>query len=451
MEKLIKELMDLVADYEVQYKNMIYKAFLFAAKYHDGVYRDSGDTYVTHPLEVAISLAKMKEDADTICAGLLHDTIEDTNLTEEEITKEFNPEVASLVSGVTKISNTNFSSANEARIFNYRKLIMSLTKDVRIIIIKLYDRLHNMRTLEYKSEAKQKSIAYETIEIYVPLANYIGAYKLKNELEDISLKYLQPEDYNSIFAERKLLYEKEEKTLMEMLTKINNALMDNGIPNETKLGIRNIYSIYKRKGNARPLNSMPNIFSIKIAVDDILSCYTSVGVIHGLYFPINNRFIDLIAAPRHNTYRSLHTTIKSPSNLLVQAQIGDRNQRIIADYGLTAYWRLNPNDVRERMQNTMSKEFQFYGSIQEIDKKFNDNAAFLEKIKEELFSKYIRVYTNDGISYAIKKNTPIENFLSSLGIDKKDEPILINGALYKPGYNLQDEDQISFGIQFKRV
>ena len=270
MNKLtIDDLLNLVKSYNPDEMEIIKRAYYYADNLHSGQKRQSGEPYITHPLNVAYILASMHADRDTICAGLLHDTLEDTHITKEDISHDFNPEIASLVDGVTKISKLNFSTKQEQNVANTRKIITGITSDVRIIIIKLADRLHNMRTMEYKTEFKQKENSLETMDIFVPLAYYIGAYRIKSELEDLSLRYLKPDIYMNLFEKNKKIEEENRSLLLEMKYKIENILKDNNIPNEIKVRTKNIYGIYKRLHDGEKLSDIHDLFSLKIMVDEI--------------------------------------------------------------------------------------------------------------------------------------------------------------------------------------
>ena len=269
----IDNLLELVEMYNQDDLDKIRKAYEMADNLHKGQVRQSGEPYISHPLNVAYILAEMNADSDTLCAALLHDTLEDTNITKEEIAFEFNDEVAKLVDGVTKISKMNFSSKKDQNMANTRKIITSITEDVRIIIIKLADRLHNMRTLEFKSEFKQKENSLETMEIFVPLAYYIGAYRIKSELEDISLKYLKPDTYKSIEEKKIIIEEDSSKCLKDMLVTISNMLDSKEIPKEIKVRTKNIYGIYKRLISGHKLSDIHDLLALKIMVDNIEHCY----------------------------------------------------------------------------------------------------------------------------------------------------------------------------------
>ena len=284
-EITLNNLLEKINNYSTKDINQVKKAYEYAALSHEGQYRQSGEPYISHPLEVAIILSEMHADADTICAGLLHDTLEDTNATKEEIAQEFNKEVANLVDGVTKLSKLNFSSKNDQNMANTRKIITGITSDVRIIIVKLADRLHNMRTLEYKTEFKQKENSMETMDIFVPLAYYIGAYRIKSELEDLSLKYLYPDKYKKIEEIKVKIEIDSNKCLHEMLDTINNILKDNSIPNEIKVRTKNIYGIYKNLNEGNKISDIHDLLSLKIMVDSISNCYQTLGLIHSKYHP----------------------------------------------------------------------------------------------------------------------------------------------------------------------
>ena len=276
---------------------LIKKAYDYASYFHSGQKRQSGEDYIIHPLNVAYILSNMHSDTDTICASLLHDTLEDTSITKEDIAHEFNDTIANLVDGVTKISKLNFLSKEEQNLANTRKIITGMMNDVRIIIIILADRLHNMRTLEYKSNFKQKENSLETMEIFVPLAYYIGQYRIKSELEDISFSYLKPNTYKRVLDAK------------NKLEKDNYSYLEEKIINEIKIRTKNIYGIYKRMKETGNIYKVHDLFALKIMIDEIDNCYRTLGVVHSLYHPINNKFKDYISTPKTNLYQSLHTTV----------------------------------------------------------------------------------------------------------------------------------------------
>ena len=449
MNKLtIDDLLNLVKSYNPDEVENIKRAYYYADNLHSGQKRQSGEPYITHPLNVAYILAEMHADRDTVCAGLLHDTLEDTHITKEDISHDFNPEIAALVDGVTKISKLNFSTKQEQNVANTRKIITGITSDVRIIIIKLADRLHNMRTLEYKTEFKQKENSLETMDIFVPLAYYIGAYRIKSELEDLSLKYLKPDMYRQI-EERKIKLEQTSSyCLTEMLSKIEHLLKDNNIPNEIKVRTKNIYGIYKRLSEGHKLSDIHDLLALKIMVDNVENCYRTLGMIHSEYHPINDKFKDYICNPKTNMYRSLHTTVFGPDDKLVQTQIRTFDMDRVASFGLTAYWDEQKGKARDVMQEDLKQKFQFFKSLTEINSMFGDNQQFVKQVKSELFADKVYVYTTKGdiielprgstpIDFAYKIHTDIGNTM--VGVFVNDEYVPID-------YILQNKDRVRIVI-----
>ena len=451
---ILQDLIDKLNEYNREEVEVIKKAYEYAKKLHEGQYRQSGEPYINHPLNVAYILADMHADRDTICAGLLHDVLEDTEITKEDIAHDFNQNVANLVDGVTKLSKMNFSSKQDQNLANTRKIITGITEDVRIIIIKLADRLHNMRTLQFKSEFKQKENALETMEIFVPLAYYIGAYRIKSELEDLSLRYLKPDMYKKI-EERKLKIEEDSNgCLQEMLLKIQAMLNDKNIPNEIKVRTKNIYGIYKRLSEGQKLADIHDLLALKIMVDEVANCYFALGMIHEEYHPINNKFKDYICNPKTNMYRSLHTTVFGPDDRLVQTQIRTFAMDKVASFGLTAYWDVEKGNARDVMQEDLKSKFQFFKSLTEINSMFGDNQQFVNQVKCELFSDKVYVYTTRGdiielpkgatpIDFAYKIHTDIGNTM--VGVFVNDEYVPIDYVLKNKDRVRIVTDDLSYG------
>ena len=443
----IDDLMLIIESYNQSEGDKIKKAYEYAKELHKGQYRQSGEEYITHPLNVAYILALMHADSDTVCAGLLHDTIEDTNTTKEEIEKLFNKDIANLVDGVTKLAKMNFSSKEEQNYANTRKIITSITTDVRIIIIKLADRLHNMRTLEYKTPFKQKENALETMEIFVPLAYYIGAYQIKNELEDLSLKYLKPDVYKTIEEKRLNIEIDANDCLLEMLSKIGSMLNDKRIHNSIKIRIKNIYGIYKQLNAGNKLSDIHDLLALKIMVDEIEDCYRALYFVHMNYKPINDKFRDYICNPKTNMYSSLHTTVFGPDNRLVQAQIRTFKMNNIDTYGLATYWdinNINKNNARNIMQEEVKNKYQFFKSLTEIDAMFSDNSEFVSKVKSELFTDKIYVYNSNGEIIELPKgSTPID-FAYMFCEDKANMMIavVVNDEYVPIDYELKNQDRV---------
>ena len=450
----INDLLINLSEYNPDAISDVKKAYDYASYLHNGQVRQSGDPYISHPLNVAYILSEMHADCDTVCAGLLHDTLEDTNIKKEDIAHDFNQNVANLVDGVTKLSKMNFSSKQDQNYANTRKIITGITDDVRIIIIKLADRLHNMRTLEFKSEFKQKENSLETMEIFVPLAYYIGAYRIKSELEDLSLKYLKPDVYKRIGEKKIRLEETSGDILKEMLYKIETLLNDRNIPNEIKVRTKNIYGIYKRLSEGHKLSDIHDLLALKIMVDEIENCYIGLYLVHSKYKPINDKFKDYICNPKTNMYRSLHTTVFGPEDRLVQTQIRTFDMDKIASFGLTAYWDIEKGKARDVMQDDLKQKYQFFKSLIEINSIFGDNQQFVNQVKNELFANKIYVYTTKGdiielpigstiIDYAYKLDTDIGNTM--VGAFVNDEYVTVDYVLHNKDRVRIITNELSYG------
>ena len=450
----INDLLINLSEYNPNAISDVKKAYDYASYLHNGQVRQSGDPYISHPLNVAYILSEMHADSDTVCAGLLHDTLEDTNIKKEDIAHDFNQNVANLVDGVTKLAKMNFSSKQDQNYANTRKIITGITDDVRIIIIKLADRLHNMRTLEFKSEFKQKENSLETMEIFAPLAYYIGAYRIKSELEDLSLKYLKPDVYKRIGEKKIKLEEASGDILKEMLYKIETLLNDRNIPNEIKVRTKNIYGIYKRLSEGHKLSDIHDLLALKIMVDEIENCYIGLYLVHSKYKPINDKFKDYICNPKTNMYRSLHTTVFGPEDRLVQTQIRTFDMDKIASFGLTAYWDIEKGKARDVMQDDLKQKYQFFKSLIEINSIFGDNQQFVNQVKNELFANKIYVYTTKGdiielpigstiIDYAYKLDTDIGNTM--VGAFVNDEYVTVDYVLHNKDRVRIITNELSYG------
>lgn len=451
---VLNDLVELLKEYNAEEIEIVKKAYEYANNLHNGQFRQSGEPYITHPLNVAYILAELHADRDTVCAGLLHDTLEDTEISKEDIVRDFNQNIANLVSGVTKLSKMNFSSKQDQNYANTRKIITGITEDVRIIIIKLADRLHNMRTLNFKNEFKQKENALETMEIFVPLAYYIGAYRIKSELEDLSLQYLKPDMYKKI-EEIKIKLEKESKDcLQDMLITIEKLLNDKNIPNEIKVRTKNIYGIYKRLNEGHKLSDIHDLLALKIMVDEVENCYKTLGLIHSVYHPVNDKFKDYICNPKTNMYQSLHTTIFGLDDRLVQTQIRTFEMDKIASFGLTAYWDAEKGRARDIMQRDLKNKFQFFNSLIEINSMFGDNQQFVNQVKSELLSDKVYVYTTKGdiielpkgatpVDFAYKINPDVGNTM--VGVFVNDEYVPIDYILQNKDRVRIVTDDLSFG------
>ena len=444
MEKLtLNDLLAKVAEYNIENLEIVKKAYYYAEELHRGQKRQSGEDYIVHPLNVAYILAEMYADKDTICAALLHDTLEDTEITKEQIAKDFIETVSYLVDGVTKISRMNFSTKEEQNMANTRKIITSMRNDIRIIIIKLADRLHNMRTLQYKSEDKQKENSQETLLLYVRLADRIGLHVLKRELEDLSLQYINNDEYNRIKEMRLKVAEDSKECIQEMLGTINDLLNNQNIPHEEMVRIKNIYGIYKKIQRGYRLTEIHDLLSLKVIVDNINDCYPTLRWIHWKYKPINRKFKDYISVCKPNGYQSLHTTIFGEDGRLVQTQIRTPQMNQVASYGLAANWGDYPENANLVMQQEWKTNDPFYDSLVEIDSQYANDKEFVDQVYRELLGDRISVYTQTGKLELPKGATPIDvayNIHTEVGNNMVGA--IINGKEAEIGKQLKQNDNV---------
>lgn len=317
---------------------LIESAYQYAYEMHFGIKRLTGEDYIIHPLNVAFILTTIHADAATICGGLLHDVLEDCAVTKDELTDRFGTEIVTLVDGVTKINKLNFTGANEAMIANHRKILVGLCEDVRVIIIKLADRLHNMRTLWIIPEKKQKIKAKETLEILTPIAGRLGMNKIKSELEDLSLRYYKPEAYFSIVEQLNQTKQERDQNVQEMESKVSTLLNEHHIIHEIKGRSKSIYSIYKKMDKGRRFSEIYDLLALRVFVNTEAECYQALGFIHSKYRPIPKRFKDYIAMPKTNMYQSLHTTVFGVGGQLYEIQIRTYEMDQIAENGIAAHW-----------------------------------------------------------------------------------------------------------------
>lgn len=380
---------DVNADLEV-----IDKAFKLASEAHEGQRRASGDPYLIHPVEVAEILTEMKLDSASIAAGLLHDTVEDTLINLEDVQRDFGDEIARLVDGVTKLSKIKFSSKEEKQAENFRKMILAMAVDIRVVLIKLADRLHNMRTLDCLSRQRQQKIATETMEIYAPLANRLGIQWMKVELEDLCLKYLKPELYQSIYQASEARRENREAYMKRVQEVVEAKLDEYKVPRTIYGRLKHVFSIY-RKMEAQNLafEQVHDIIAFRIIVDSIRQCYEVLGTLHELWKPVPGRFKDYIAMPKVNNYQSLHTTVVCLDGHQVEFQIRTKEMHDIAEGGIAAHWKYKEDGS---IATTDKEKFQWLRELIELQKDLKDPAEFLESVKLDLFATDVYVFTPNG-------------------------------------------------------
>ena len=394
----IEELLEIVNSYNnnTDDLNLIRKAYDYASKKHFGQKRISGDDYIQHPLNVALILTEIKADAYALSAALLHDTIEDSDGTKEEIEKEFGSIIALLVDGVTKINKINFSTESEQTAAYQRKILVGLSSDVRVIIIKLADRLHNMRTLYVLSKENQKKKARETLEILTPIAHRIGIYKIKSELEDLSLRYLKPEAYYDVVEKLNLKKTQRDAAVNKMMSEVSNLLNENNIVHEIKGRSKSIYSIYQKMNKGKKFDDIYDILALRVFVNTEQECYLALGLIHSKYKPVPKRFKDYIAIPKSNLYQSLHTTVFGIGGDLFEIQIRTYEMDKIAEYGVASHWSYKENKAGTS-KDVMDQKLQIFRSIIELNEESTSNEEFVDWIKKDLLtSDMIYAYTPKG-------------------------------------------------------
>ena len=409
----IDDLIEKVSIYDNNEKDIeiIKKAYNYAYKKHFGQKRISGEDYIQHPLHVALILTEISSDKDTICAALLHDTIEDSSGTKEEITELFGKDVALLVDGVTKINKLHFASETEQMAANQRKILVGLSEDPRVIIIKLADRLHNMRTINVMSSEKQKRKSKENLEILTPVAHRLGIYKIKSELEDLSLRYLKPDVYFDILEKLNNKRRDLDESVSKMITEVSDLLNSHSIKHEIKGRSKSVYSIYRKLEKGRSFNDIYDILALRVFVDTKQECYLALGLIHSKYKPVPKRFKDFIAMPKTNMYQSLHTTVFGVDGKLYEIQIRTYEMDKIAEYGIASHWSYKENsDGRKALKDSMEQKLQIFRSIIELNETANTPQEFINNVKHDvLINNSIYVYTPKGDVLELPKGaTPVD-------------------------------------------
>ena len=432
----IDNLLDKVKEYDDNKKHldMIRKAYEYANSKHFNQKRITGDDYIQHPLNVALILTNINSDYKAICAALLHDTIEDSDGTYEEISKLFDKEVANLVECVTKINRISFTSESEQMAANQRKILVGLAEDVRVIIIKLADRLHNMRTLYVMPLEKQKKKAKETLEILTPVAHRLGIYKIKSELEDLSLRYSKPEAYYDIVEKLNLKKTERDKAVGEMLSEVSKLLDEHNIKHEIKGRSKSIYSIYTKMNKGKRFDDIYDILALRILVDTKQECYLALGLIHSKYKPVPKRFKDYIAMPKTNLYQSLHTTVFGVYGQLFEIQIRTYEMDQIAEYGIASHFAYKENKA-VNTKDAMEQKLQIFRSIIELNEDTKTPEEFITSIKKDILTtSSIYVYTPKGdviempegatpVDFAYKFHSEVGDTMTGAVVNDKIVPL----------------------------
>ncbi|ADR18575.1 RelA/SpoT family protein [Calditerrivibrio nitroreducens] len=419
----------------------IHKAYVYAAQKHRGQLRKSGEPYLSHPLNVALILANMNMDLDTVTAGILHDTLEDTDATYEELAELFGEDVAFLVDGVSKIGKISFKSSEEKMAENFRKMLISMSKDVRVIVIKLADRLHNMRTLDYLSEEKKQRIAKETMEIYAPLAHRLGIAWIKWELEDLSFRILNPDKYYEIYNLVKLKRSEREAYLNQVINLLDAHLKNVNIQAEVTGRPKHFYSIYSKMIKKKTsFDEIYDLLAVRVIVKTVSDCYATLGIIHNLWKPIPGRFKDYIAMPKANMYQSLHTTVVGPNGLNVEIQIRTEEMHRIAEEGIAAHWKYKEGKVFNPKDDTT---FVWLRQLLE-QKELNKPQDLVEALKEDILPRQIYIFTPKGDVIELPEgSTPIDfAYAIHSKVGEKCVGAKVDGKMVNLKYKLKNGEKV---------
>lgn len=429
----------------------IQDAYIYALNAHEGQFRKSGEKYITHPIDVALILSELHTDPVTIIAGLLHDVIEDTDITFEDIKNVFGEEVALLTEGVTKLGQYKFTGSEReadkiaAQAKNYQKMLLAMAKDIRVIIVKLADRLNNIRTLSFLPEEKQVRIAKETMDIYAPLAHRLGMNFIKAELEDTSFKYVEPLRYKKISKLIADTKKNREGDLGIMRTNLQYLLSENNVNCDIKGRIKNIYSVHKKmRDRNKEFEEIFDLLAIRVIVDDIESCYRTIGVIHSKWTPIPNRFKDYIAMPKPNLYQSLHTSVIA-NGKVYEIQIRTQEMDNIAEYGVAAHWSYKDTDSKGTMTEEVSRRLKWYGDLISFTKETSDDNEVLNLLRNDIFQANVYVFTPNGDIIDLPKGaTPLDfAFRIHTQVGIKTVGAIVNGKIVPLEYELKTGDIVN--------
>ncbi|MEO1335303.1 MAG: bifunctional (p)ppGpp synthetase/guanosine-3',5'-bis(diphosphate) 3'-pyrophosphohydrolase, partial [Myxococcota bacterium] len=422
--------------------DLIKKAYVYSAEAHRGQVRKSGEPYVTHPLEVSGLLAEMKLDEYAISAGILHDTVEDTDATKEELQTLFGDQVADIVDGVTKL-NIPFNTAFEKQAENFRRMLVAMAKDIRVILVKLADRLHNMRTLDHMRADKQERIAKETIEIYAPLANRLGIYWVKAALEDLCLKYLHPKDYEDIASKLEKTAKSREGYIEDVQGILESKMKEGEVPCLIKGRVKHIYSIWRKlKSQNIEFEQVNDIIAFRLMTDNIAHCYQALGICHATWRPVPGRFKDFIAMPKPNGYQSLHTTVIGPEVQRVEIQIRTNDMDDVAEHGIAAHWAYK--EGRPANQKSSDDQFAWLRQLMEWQRDLKDPTDFISTVKVDLFSDEVFVFTPRGEVKELKRgSTPIDfAYMIHSEVGDRCTGARVNGRIVPLRYRLKNGDTV---------
>ncbi len=427
--------------------DLLKKAWDYSAKAHAGQMRKSGDPYFIHPTSVAGVITELKLDTASVCAGLLHDVAEDTLATVDDIGKEFGREIAQLVDGVTKLGNLTFQSKEDKQAENFRKMVVAMARDIRVLLIKLCDRLDNMRTMEHMKPEAQERISRETLEIYAPLANRLGISWMKSELEDLAFRWLEPEGYHSLVAKVAKSESEQASYIAEVVKAIESRLAEHGFAVEVTGRTKHLWSIYRKMRSQQcEYEQVYDVIAFRLLVESVADCYAALGVIHSKWTPVPGRFKDYIALPKPNMYQSLHTTVIGPGHERIEVQIRTREMHRVAEQGIAAHWK-----YKERHQGSgggvaeeEAKKFQWLRQLMEFQKDLKDPAEFLESVKVDLFQDEVYVFTPKGEVRVFPRGATPVDFAYAVHTQVGDKCVgaRVNGAIVPLRYKLRNGDSI---------
>jgi GTP diphosphokinase / guanosine-3',5'-bis(diphosphate) 3'-diphosphatase len=422
--------------------DLIKKAYVFSAKMHQGQVRKSGEPYLVHPLEVCGLLADMRLDEHTLAAGILHDTVEDTVATVEDLKQLFGQQVAEIVEGVTKLSTMPYSTSHERAAENFRRMVVAMAKDIRVILVKLADRLHNMRTLEHMKPEKQEQIAQETLDIYAPLANRLGMHWLKAELQDACLKYLHPKE-EQVLKEKLDATEKARQSYIdEVRTELQKKMDENSVPAEVQGRVKHLYSIWRKlKAQGIEFEEVNDIVAFRVLTDTIPHCYEAFGYVHATWRPVPGRFKDFIATPKPNGYQSLHTTVLGPGGQRVEIQIRTRDQHEIAEHGIAAHWAYKEG---KQPKGKDGQQFAWLRQLMDWQRELQDPTEFISSVKFDLFGDEVYVFTPKGeVKELTSGSTPVDfAFAIHSEVGHHCSGARVNGRMVPLRYRLKNGDTV---------
>ncbi len=444
----LEDILERIREYQLDAdEDLLRRAYIFSAKVHQGASRLSGEPYLVHPIEVAGILTELKLDYVTVTAGILHDTVEDTSTTVEEIREYFGDQVAEIVDGLTKIAKIEFKTREEQQAENFRKMILAMSKDIRVILIKLVDRLHNMRTLEYLKPERRKAIAQETLEIYAPLANRLGLGGIKCELEDLCLKYLEPEVYEDLVDKISRKREDRQEYIQELIAIVKAHMDRHGLPGRVVGRPKHYYSIYQKMlRQGITVDEIYDLIALRIITDTPANCYATLGMIHSLWLPVPGRFKDFIGVPKSNMYQSLHTTVIGPKGERVEFQIRTEEMHRVAETGIAAHWQYKE---KGKVAEEDEKRFQWLRQLVEYQRDLTDSREFMDTLKVDLFPEVVYIFTPAGeVKELVKGSTPVD-FAYSIHTDVGNQCVAakVNGKMAPLRTELKNGDEVEIITQ----